>query len=153
MPRFTLNTPLKSSFILPCAVLVLFPLSLLHSLASPTLPLSWDCPHARRVAEGAGEVIQSRISPSHPASWYSYHIVAPWDLPEYQLTKGLFPLSFQLWLSLLAPLLSFLHPFSTPSASLSTYFLLIPFYVVFLPLPLRDGRRKNTFFVFFQPLW
>lgn len=55
---------------------------------------------------------------------------------------------------LLASLLSFLHPFSTPSASLSTYFLLILFYVVFLPLPHpRDGRGRNTFFVFFQPLW
>lgn len=89
------------------------PLSLLHP---PPPSLSGDCLHARKVAEGAGEVIQSRISPSHPASWYSYHTVAPWGcLPEYWLTEGDFPLSFQLLLSpaflsaLISP--SFLHPF------------------------------------------
>lgn len=92
------NAQLKSSFILPCPAL-LFPLSLFFP-SPPPLPLSGDCLHARRVAEGAGEVIQSRISPSHPASWYSYHTFTPWGcLPEYQLTEGDFPLSFQLSLS------------------------------------------------------
>lgn len=52
---------------------------------------------------------------------------------------------------LLAPLLSFLHPFSTPSASPSTYFLLVLFYVVFLPLPHpRDGRGRKTFLCLFS---
>lgn len=74
-----------------------FPLSLHISRFSPSPLLSEDCLHARRVAEGAGEVIQLRISPSHLSSWYSYHTVAPWGfLPEHWLTEGDFPLSFQL---------------------------------------------------------
>lgn len=74
-----------------------FPLSLHISRFSPSPLLSGDCLHARRVAEGAGEVIQLRISPSHLSSWYSYHTVAPWGfLPEHWLSEGDFPLSFQL---------------------------------------------------------
>jgi len=87
-------------FTLPCTALVLFLLSLLYSLSSQPLSLLGYCLPARRVAEGAGEVIQSRISPSHPPSWYSYHAIAPGGcLPEYRLTEGDFPLSFQLSLS------------------------------------------------------
>lgn len=74
-----------------------FPPSLHISRFSPSPLLSGDCLHARRVAEGASEVIQLRISPSRLSSWYSYHTVAPWGfLPEHWLTEGDFPLSFQL---------------------------------------------------------
>lgn len=48
---------------------------------------------------------------------------------------------------LLASLLSFLHPFSTPSASLSTYFLLVLFYVVSL-IP-GMGEEERLFLSFF----
>ena len=94
---FPLNTQMKSSLILPCAALALPSTSPHLSLLQPAPPspalcvcvclslsLSRDRRRARRAAEGAGEVIQSRISPSHPASWYSYHTVAPRGcLPAY----------------------------------------------------------------------
>lgn len=77
-------------------------LSLLLSHAHPfisalaQLCLYGDCLPTRAASEGAGGVIQSRISPSHPASCYSYHAVTPRGcLREYQLSEGDFLLSFQ----------------------------------------------------------
>lgn len=43
------------------------------------LSLPWDLPW--RVSEGAGEVRQSRIPPSHPASWYSRRAAGPSAAP------------------------------------------------------------------------
>lgn len=46
----------------------------------------------------------------------------------------------------LSPLLPFLRRLSTPSAPLSTYSSLIPFHVVFLPLPPRVSNQPSVFF-------
>lgn len=98
-----------------------FPLSLHISRFSPSPLLSEDCLHARRVAEGAGEVIQLRISPSHLSSWYSYHTVAPWGfLPEHWLTEGDFPLSFDH--TLVAHFLALISP-----SSLMSFYLFLAY--------------------------
>lgn len=96
---FTFNTQLKLihfTLYCPCSLPTVPP-------SLPHLPHSVSLRGLPSCQEGGWRswwVIQSRILPSHPASWYSYHIVAPWAfLPEYQHTKGDFLLSFQLWLS------------------------------------------------------
>lgn len=50
--------------------------SFLSSLELPLFRSVTPVGFALRVSEGAGEVSQSRIPPSHPASWYSCHAAA-----------------------------------------------------------------------------
>lgn len=117
-----LNKQMDNLFILLCIALVLSLLFLvppsLHSL-SPSL--SRDCLHVRIVARGACEVIQSRNSPSHAASWYSHHTLAPWgSSPEYWLTEGDYRLSFQLSLLLAFFGSGYLCSLSSPFSAVST---------------------------------
>lgn len=107
-----LNTQL-TSLIFPC----LTPPPVLTSVS-----LSGDCLPARRVAEGVGEVIQSRILPSHPPTWYSYHGVTPHPPEAACLNTGslkeTFSCHFNSHFPLLTSLLPFLHVLSTLSSSL-----------------------------------
>ncbi|MEQ2302647.1 hypothetical protein AMECASPLE_008824 [Ameca splendens] len=95
-----------------------------------------------KVAEDTGEVIQSRISPSHWVFWYSYHNVIPQSNRGVHLlnTDSLRETSFCHFTSpaRLSALISLSSLYPLP-ASLSNHFLLISFHVVFLAVPPYDS--------------
>ena len=112
------------------------PLFSSHRLSpKPPVSRSENSLHARMVAEGAGEVIQSRISPSHPTSWYSYHSFAPPRLPAWIPTHwrrlstviSTLPLSCSLLCSHFSifspPLLLLFLPVSCSFSFMSAFFL------------------------------
>lgn len=128
-------------------VLSLFPSHCPLFIPSPASAFLGGLPACQEGGWRSRCVIQSRISPSHPASWYSHHIVAPWGfLPEYQHTTGDFLLSFQLACKPLCSCIS--------SLSLLPFYLFLPHSLLccLLFLFLIPAMRKEER-LFFWPLW